>query len=202
MVARTVLAPATSVLAMAWLYAAWKGVPASHRGSVSPGRAVLSLLIPFYNAYWGIAVNLALCDTLDGILTRAGSDQRAPRALGAIAYFTWLGSFVVGVALFEANHPLSDWFSLLAPYVTRGMWLSYMVACDRARDAVARLGDRVATLGTPRLSELQRERAPRALMVSCLSLAVIVFLAWWNFLVGESAVRDRQAAPATTSGAR
>jgi hypothetical protein len=179
--ARTALAPVVPVLAMAWLYAAWKGLPPPYRGTVSPGRAALSLLIPVYNAYWAIAVNLALCETLDGILRRVGDDRRAPRALGLIACATWLGSVVVGIALAAAHHPLRPWFSFVTPYVTHGMWLAYMIACDRARDAVARLGDRIATLGHPRLSELQRQRPPRAFMVICI-LGFLLFLVVWQIL--------------------
>jgi hypothetical protein len=44
-----------AVQAMVWLYAAWRGIPEPYRGTISPRRAALSLLIPFYNAYWTIA---------------------------------------------------------------------------------------------------------------------------------------------------
>ena len=66
---------------------------------MSPKRAVFSLFIPFYNACWSIAVNVALCDTLDGILHRAGSHRRAPRALGVVASAVWLGTRVIGAAI-------------------------------------------------------------------------------------------------------
>jgi len=171
-----------SGLAMAWLYAAWKGVPESHRGTVSPRRAAFSMLVPFYNAYWAIAVNVALCGTLDGILERARSHRRAPRALGMIASFAWLASLVVGPAMAAAHRPITVVESVLSPAVTSGLWLAYMVQCDRARDAVARLMDDPATLGAPRLSPIQRERGPGVLAAIGLGLLVILGLACWQIL--------------------
>jgi hypothetical protein len=171
------------VLALAWLYAAWKGVPASHRGTISPRRAVLSLFIPVYNAYWALAVNLALCDTLNGILTRARSTRRAPRTLAMTATAAWLGSFVLVTAVQAArNWSLAAWLREILPVVTGSLWLAYMVKCDQARDEVARLGDSLATLGAPRLSELQRQRGPSALAVIGLCLLIPLGLACWQLL--------------------
>ncbi|MGH7298308.1 MAG: hypothetical protein ACRELB_25435, partial [Polyangiaceae bacterium] len=90
-----VLRLGTYVFAVAWLHAAWIAVPASHRGTVSPRRAALTLLIPLYGLYWAYAVNVALCGTLDGILAHAGSRSRAPGMLARIAAGVWLGSFVI-----------------------------------------------------------------------------------------------------------
>jgi hypothetical protein len=174
---------ATSGLAMAWLYAAWKGIPESHRGTISPRRAALSLLIPLYNAYWGIAVNLALCDTLDGILVRARSDRRAPRVLAIAAGAGWLGSFVLSAALSAAHRPVTIVQWLLTPAVTGGLWFAYAIQCDRARDAVARLGDRADSFGAPRLTQLQRQRGPSVLATVGLFVVLFVgFLVVWQLL--------------------
>lgn len=193
---------AASVLAMAWLYAAWKGIPQSHRGTVSPRRAALSMLIPFYNAYWAIAVNLALCGTLDGILERARSDRRAPRALAIIASSTWLASFVVSFAVTAAHRSFTGIESVAIPVVTSGLWLAYMVQCDRARDAVARLGDDVATLGAPRLSPIQRQRGPGIPAAIGLMLLIVLGLACWQIMdPGDARTRGKHAQP-PAAGAR
>lgn len=176
----------TIVLAAAWLYAAWKGVPEPHRGTISPKRAALSLFIPFYDAYWGIAVNIALCDTLDGILRRAGSPRRAPRVLGMVANAVWLVTRVTGAAIharhmeYAAHRVLLD---LVFETVVGGLWVAYMVQCDRAREAVVQLGDRVSTLGAPRLSPLQRTPGPSVPRVIVLSLLVLIpGLACWQLV--------------------
>jgi hypothetical protein len=191
---------AQSALALAWLYAAWKGVPESHRGTISPRRAVLSLFIPVYNAYWSLAVNLALCDTLNGILTRARSSLRAPRTLALTAGAAWLGTIVLNAAVRAAQHwSLASGLSLVTPALTGCLWLAYMVRCDQARDAVTQLGDSVGTLGAPRLSELQRQRGPGVLAVIGLCLLIPLGLACWQLLspgdLAPSATQTRSTTP-------
>jgi hypothetical protein len=183
-------------LAMAWLYAAWKGVPESHRGTVSPRRAALSLLIPFYNAYWGVAVNLALCDTLDGILARRGDGRRAPRTLAAVAGAVWLGSYALAAAMVAANR-FSALVSMLLPAVMGSLWLVYMLRCDQVRDIVARIGPDAVTLAPPRLSQLQRQRGPGVLAIVGLCMLIVLGLACWQVL----SPGERVSRPAATPGA-
>jgi hypothetical protein len=188
--ATSVLVYATVILAMAWLHAAWTGIPQSHRGTVSPRRAALSLLIPLYNVYWALAVNLALCDTLDRILARSSSSRRAPRTLAAVAWVAWLGCLVLNYAFSAADLPPTIVRSLLTTAITGGLWLAYMVQCDRARDEVARLGDGLAKLDTPELSQLQRRRGPGALAIGAIWWLVIMGLGCWQILSpGERAPR-------------
>src|SRR5262249_42611720 len=97
---------ARAVLAFAWLYVAWKGIPKSRRGTITPRRAAFSLLIPFYDAYWALAVNVALCDTLDSMLERTRSEHRAPRVLAVVAGVAWLGFWVIGAAVGASGHHL------------------------------------------------------------------------------------------------
>jgi hypothetical protein len=172
---------AVMVLAMAWLYAAWKGLPESHRGTITPRRAALSLLIPLYDAYWGLAINLALCNTLDGMLERTRESRRAPRTQAVVAWAGWLGSYVVSAAA-TAAHRQTLLVSILTPAVTGGLWLAYMLECDRARDAVARIGDDPARLGAPRLSQIQRQRGPGWLAAVALGVFLLLCLVVWQIL--------------------
>jgi hypothetical protein len=182
---------AALVLAMVWLYAAWRGVPASHRGTVSPRRAAFSLLVPFYNVYWGIAVNLALCDTLNGVLRGVRSERRAPRAVLAAAAITWLGSYVVGFAVAASHRSVPLAVSLLVSGIKPGLWVAYMMLCEPAFAAVAALGDPPQRLGAPRLSQLQRERGPGAFSIVAWYLLVVFALACWQVLQpGERPARD------------
>jgi hypothetical protein len=191
---------ASSVAALAWLYAAWKGVPASHRGSVSPRRAALSMFIPLYNAYWALAVNAALCDTLNGILERARSERRAPRTLGIAAAGTWLGSFVVAAAAVAAHRTIPVPIIIGMPVVPGSLWLAYMVQCDAARHEVARLGDRVEALGAPKLSPLQRTKGPNAFVaIGGFVFLFVVFLAIWQLLApAERPVHDAVSSRSST----
>ena len=187
------------VLAMVWLYAAWRGVPPSHRGTVSPRRAAFSLLIPLYNAYWGLAVNLALCDTLNAILREARSERRAPRAVAATAAITWLGSSVFLLAMAASHRSMPLPVALLLGTIKAGLWLAYMALCEPAFAAVAALGDR---LGTPRLPQLQREPGPSAfVIVGGLLLIVLVGLACWQSSSPASGPRAERRRRATRSHA-
>jgi hypothetical protein len=188
---------AIMALAMAWLYAAWKGVPESHRGTVSPRRAALSLLIPIYNAYWGVAVNLALCDTLDGILARRGDGRRAPRILAAVAGAVWLGSYALAAAIVAANRS-EALVSILLPAVTGGLWLVYMLRCDQVRDTVARIGPDAIARVPPRLSQLQRQRGPGVLAIIGLCLLIVLGLACWQVLSPGDPAPRRAATPRAT----
>jgi hypothetical protein len=172
---------ATSVLAMAWLYAAWKGVPETHRGTVSPRRAALSFLVPFYNVYWALAVNLALCDTLGHILSRADRHWRTARTLAVVAFCAWVSAFVLGAAQGAAGRSVTAVQWILVPAATGGLWLAYAIVCDLARDAVVRLGD--GAIASPRLTPLQRQRGPNILLTAGLSFALLFgFLVIWQYL--------------------
>ena len=98
------------------------------RGETGPARRS--------SAYWAIAVNVALCDTLDGILQRACSPRRAPRTLGVVASAVWLETRVVGAAIRgrhveDAAHRLG--VDLVVVTLTGGLWLAYMIRCDWQR---------------------------------------------------------------------
>jgi hypothetical protein len=170
------------ILAMAWLYVAWKGIPESHRGTMSPRRAALSLLYPFYNAYFGIAVNLALCDTLDHILARSRSPLRAPRVLAMTAAAVWLVSFVANAAIRTSGYAGGAPIPLVTIVVGGGLWLAYAIQCDRARDEVARFLAHGGDPGAARLSQLQRQRGPGVLGWFGLLLLVVMGLACWQLL--------------------
>jgi hypothetical protein len=169
------------VVAMGWIYSAWQGIPATHRGTISPRRAVLSLFIPFYNVYWALAMNAALCDTLDRILERGKTGRRAPRMLGTAACVVWLGMSVLAFALRlrGLTPPVADVFF---PAISGSFWFAYMIACDRAREAVAQLGDNATAIGKPRLVPLQEKRGPRALALVAFFVLVVLGLALWQVL--------------------
>lgn len=187
---------AQTALALAWLYAAWKGVPESHRGTLSPRRAALSLLIPLYNVYWGLAVNLALCRTLDGILAGRG-ERRAPRTLAVVAWGVWLGWLVLATSRALA-HEYSVGWAILGPSVGETLWLVYVVRCDAARDAVARLGDNPVALGAPQLSPLQRQRNPGLFAAIGLALFIVLGVACWQLLAPGDRPPRQEAAPVAT----
>jgi hypothetical protein len=182
--AANALEVASYVVAAAWLYAAWRGVPANHRGTVSPKRAVLSFFIPFYNLYWGVAMNAVLCDTLNRIVRRAGSDIRAPRALGVAANVAWLGQCVAWAAVSTAGiggtHFARLVFDLLAPSLVAALWVAYMVRCDDAGEVVARLGDRAGRLCAPRLASFQRTQGPDLVQAVPLWGIALLLVAGWH----------------------
>jgi hypothetical protein len=175
------------VLALTWVYLAWTSVPEAYRGTISPRRAAFSLLIPFYNAYWALVINSALCETLDAILERAGSPRRAPRFLATIAPCVWLMVIVVYAAIVVRGTTVATLgvFSELwtfAPIATSVLWIVYMVRCDAARDAVVRLAEGGGLRGAPRLSELQRTAGPGVLSIVGWCALVLLLLACWQIL--------------------
>jgi hypothetical protein len=181
----TALGAAHYLIVLSWVFLAWKGVPASHRGTMTPWRAVLTFFIPFYNLYWAFAMNVALCNTLDGILVSAGSERRAPRTLAIVASAMWvsfLGIDRVLAAVHEVN-AVNAMLSLAMGPVTPSLWFAYMLLCDRAREAVARLGADPAALGEPRLSRVQRKKGPHPVAAIAVSIIAIVgFLGCWQLL--------------------
>ncbi|HEY8091364.1 MAG TPA: hypothetical protein VIF09_26050, partial [Polyangiaceae bacterium] len=124
--------------------------------------------------YWGIVVNLALCDTLDGILERNGEERRAPRTLAKVAGIVWIGAYAISAAI-VAVPEVRTVSSVVMPLLTGGLWLTYMVRCDEVRAAVARIGDDTARLGPPVLSKIKKEGRGRIL----LAVVVWVFFALW-----------------------
>jgi hypothetical protein len=104
-------------------------------------------------------------------VARAGETPRPAQRISAIR----------GRHLEDAAHRFG--VDLVLTTLTGGLWLAYMIRCDRARQAVARLGDQVNTSRSPRLSPLQRTPGPRALSVVFLTLLVLVpGLACWQRL--------------------
>jgi hypothetical protein len=183
------LGAAHYLIVLAWVVLAWKGVPPSHRGTMTPWRAALTFLLPLYNLYWAFAMNAALCDTLDGILVSAGSDRRAPRTLGIVASATWVSLMVIG-ALFSSAHRglgisdrLNDTVGMALSALMGSLWLAYMILCDRAREEVARVGADPRALGAPRLSRVQRVKGAHPVAAIAVSIIAIVgFLGCWQIL--------------------
>jgi hypothetical protein len=168
------------LIVMAWVYQAWAGIPRAHRGTMTPWRAVLTLWIPVYNLYWAFAMNMALCDTLDGILASAGSDRRAPRTLGIVANAAWLSYSVVIEVVTVADRPTAVLGTAMA-LAMNALWFAYMLLCDRAREEVARLGADPSALGAPRLSRIQRKKVPHPVTAIAVSIIAIVgFLGCWQ----------------------
>jgi hypothetical protein len=176
------LSAAHLFIVMSWVYVAWKGIPASHRGTMTPWRAVATFFIPVYDVYWAFAMNRALCDTLDGILASAGSDRRAPRTLGTVACATWVTFAAIGLVLATAD-PLNGGAGTSMMVAQGSLWLAYMLLCDRARDEVARLAGDPSALGAPRLSRIQRKKGPHPVAAIAVSIILMVgFLGCWQIL--------------------
>jgi len=174
------------ILILAWVHAAWRGIPSAFRGTMSPWRAVLSYFIPVYNFYWGIAMNLALCDTLNVLLKRMGSERRAPRNLAIVAYAAWLAvsvGFIVDATLpINARH-LQGATAIAVDAVVILLWPAYMVLCDYAREPVARIGDDVDALGPPTLGALQR--APRPGVAAWIGAGLLLVLAIFGLAIWQ-----------------
>jgi hypothetical protein len=177
-------------IVLAWVFLAWSGIPETHRGTLSPWTAVASLFLPLYNAYFAVAMNVALCDTLNGILESARSPRRAPRTLGIVASVTWLANGAAGYVLrwLPAGPVVTRWV-LIATWgpITGALWFAYMLLCDRARDAVAQLGTDPRALGPPRLAWIQRTRVPRLVVAIAVTLAAVflVLTVWGVFMVAQ-----------------
>jgi hypothetical protein len=144
-----------------WIHTTWKGIPEGLRGTLSPRRAWLSLFVPLYGFYWAFAVNLTLCDTLNAVLEDARSPQRAPRLLGLFANAFWyLAPLYVVYFPWSLRHGFLRWLPEAFALFDGGLWFAYMLQCDDARLAVARIAARAGGLPAPRLSYLQRSAGP------------------------------------------
>jgi uncharacterized membrane protein YsdA (DUF1294 family) len=168
---------ALSVLALVWIYAIWKSIPASHRGTMSPRRAALTFFIPVYNLYWAVAMNLALCGTLDA-LSPSAARRRAPWTLLTVALVVSAASAFVSALLTRHGTPNAA-FWIGAPLLSGTLWFLYMRACDEARDAV---DASTMTLGRPTMAHVQR--VPGAGLRSAIGVYVLILfaLACWQFL--------------------
>jgi hypothetical protein len=180
-------------IVLAWIFLAWRGIPRSHRGTMSPWRAVYSLFMPVYDAYFVVAMNVALCDTLNGILESARdgagrnlSLRRAPRTLAIVASVVWLSMFPAGLIVRFTNPRglYAAWLLVTATGPMSGaLWFAYMLLCDRAREVVAQLGADASALGAPRLPRIQRKKGPHPVAAIVLPLvAIIMLLASWQVL--------------------
>jgi hypothetical protein len=184
-----------NVLAAVWLYCAWNGLPEAHRGRISPARAALSLFVPFYNFYWIVVISPVFCDAVNQILARGSERVRAPRQLGLAAGILQLtvpfASF--GVTIVLGGRP---WLSLVFSLLLSSMWMLYMLQCDPARDAVARMVERGETAFEPRLSKLQEGRGSGCLISFTMAVLLFLALAIWQFL---SPTPPRSSRPSSTS---
>jgi hypothetical protein len=160
-------------LAAAWLRAAWKGIPPGHRGKISPRRAWVSLFVPVYGLYWGVAINLALCDTLNSILEHARSTHKAPRLLGVFANaFAYAPPLYAVFAPWSMQRGLLGWMPESLALVDAGLWFVYMMLCDDARLVVARMAEDADALPAPRLSRVQRSSGPTLAICAFILLAL------------------------------
>jgi hypothetical protein len=134
---------AKMILALAWVYFSWRGVPPRSRGDVSPVNAVVRLIFPVYSLYWVFAVNTRLCDALEATLAQAGDHRPAPRLLALVAP---VGHFVfacIGVVMLAG-----DWKSVaFVPMALANLgWIAFAFRCDILRRAVAGLAVQVASV--------------------------------------------------------
>jgi hypothetical protein len=163
----------------AWVHTSWKGIPESHRGTISPRRAWLSLFIPLYGLYWGFAVNLALCDTLNAILEHARSPRRAPRLLGLFATAFWYLAPVTAVFFpWSLRNGALRWLPEALGLLDCGLWFAYMLQCDEARHAVARIAESGEVLPATRPSYVQRSAGPSGPVLAFCTLLFAVLIAW------------------------
>jgi hypothetical protein len=180
-------------IAAAWIHASWRAVPESHRGTISPVRAWLTLLVPFYGFYWALEMHLSLCSTFDSI---TGRRPPAPRALGVAANGLYFVRIVLGAVIGARGIHGGPAVSVATAVglVDVVAWVIYMFQCDSARFAVQRLARTPRSLPAPRLTPLQREPGPSiATIVVCVVLMTVVGLGCWQIL------QPGERRPATTS---
>jgi hypothetical protein len=116
-------------LAPLWIYRAWSGIPREARRGVTPGGAVLGLVIPLFSIYWIFAVNVRLCSSVDALLASIDDRRRAPKTLAIVA--TVIYFFPVAMTLMEASR-----YAFLIRIADHVLWFVYMLQCDELRRAV------------------------------------------------------------------
>ena len=119
-------------LGMVWVYSAWSGLPAMFRRGVTPGSALVRLVIPIYSLYWLFGVNIELCRGLDTVLARNDDDRRAP--LGLAMGATVLHLLPIAMLLTQAKT-----YAFGATIASNLLWFVYMLRCDPLRRAALRV---------------------------------------------------------------
>lgn len=127
-------------LAPLWIYYAWSGIPRELRYGITPGRAVLGLIVPVFSIYWIFAVNVRLCSCVDSLLTSIDDRRRAPKTLAIVATVIYFAP----IAMMLAEASRYTFLVLIADHV---LWFVYMLQCDELRRAV------IAVRRQPQLSE-------------------------------------------------
>jgi hypothetical protein len=135
-------------LAPLWIYYAWSGIPRELRRGVTPGGAVLGLIVPFFSIYWIFAVNVRLCSCVDALLTSIDDRRRAPMTLAIVATVVYF----VPIAMMLAEASRYAFVVLIADHV---LWFVYMLQCDELRRAV------IAVHSQPQPSEAAASTAER-----------------------------------------
>jgi hypothetical protein len=118
------------VIALSWLYAAWSGIPhaAQQRQDVTAGNAVAKLFIPFYNLYWIFAVNLRLCNAIDGLLIENGDERRTPAGLSVLAIIVYYVPTLMLLSSFKE-------YAFVAAIADNVLWTVYLFQMDELRRA-------------------------------------------------------------------
>jgi hypothetical protein len=163
------------VVELAWVYLAWSSVPPAYRGKVTPRAAAVGLVIPGYNVYWKVAMNLSLCNALNAVVAQGPSDVRAPRTLSIVLNaVSWVG----GIFAFAASKsPSVARYSEVAVPLAHTVWCVYMIGVDRARGEVAALEGAFAPDPGPLDRLRERGIARGGTLVAVLFVGFIVVLA-------------------------
>jgi hypothetical protein len=135
-------------LAPLWIYYAWSGIPRELRRGVTPGGAIVGLIVPFFSIYWIFAVNVRLCNCVDSLLSRIDDRRRAPKTLAIVATVIYF----VPLAMMLAEASRYTFLVLIAEHV---LWFVYMLQCDELRRAVIAVGSQ------PRPSDAAASAAER-----------------------------------------
>ncbi len=123
-------------------------MPRELRGGVTPGGAVVGLIVPLFSIYWVFGVNVRLCGYVDSLLASIDDPRRAPKALAIIATVIYF----VPIAMKLAEVSQYTFLVLIADHV---LWFVYMLQCDELRRAV------IAVRAQPEPSEAAASAAGR-----------------------------------------
>ncbi|HVJ89528.1 MAG TPA: hypothetical protein VM580_06965 [Labilithrix sp.] len=74
-----------------WVYKVWEWLPREQRytrhwgGTISPLRAALFFLIPYFHYFWMFVINCGLCDAIDRMRVTYPTREPAPKGLAIAA---------------------------------------------------------------------------------------------------------------------
>jgi hypothetical protein len=121
---------AASVAHLVWVHKTWTMMPRFTQEGISPGSAVVRMLIPVYNLWWLFAYNAKVAEGLRRVLSKhERSTTSAPHTLAWVAPAAPLGLLVVVIFLFVID-PKLGLFGLLSLLLAPVLSFVFMARVD------------------------------------------------------------------------